>query len=139
MTRTRRALVATSFVLVAALAIAYAGWWWGARRVNVLVVNASSHPVEYLWQPAPFAEMTGVTKGGCEAMSNVVAAGAKWLVRRDDDAAPILESSQVSVPPLARLVAVEVYLAADGSTRVVPAHEVAAPLDAPYPECESPA
>lgn len=134
MTINKRA-IAVALVAVAVVAGAAAEWRLNGQHVNVVVINASGTPVQFEWQPAPFAETVSVDRSGCESSSMDLRAGEGWRLSREGET--ILDSSAVSVPLLAGRVAVEVWLGADQSVRIEPAREVEAPVGAPYPRCDS--
>lgn len=116
--------------LIAVGALAGLGWRWGTQRVNLVIVNASGIPAQLSWQPQLFAAEETITIGGCEAKSMRLLAGERWRFAHDR---LDMNSSIVDVPLLARMVAVEIWLAADGSSRYVPAYPVDDPVAAPLP------
>jgi hypothetical protein len=132
MSKRRVALIVAVVVL---LADVIAQSWINGHTVNLVVVNASGEPVEISWQPAPGAGITSQVDGGCESHSLPLSRGSSWRVARDGDV--VLDSSSASLPLLSPLVAVEVWLDPDGSVRIVPAHDVARLIDAPYPNCQN--
>lgn len=126
-------------ILVAAaviIGLAWGGWRLAGQRVNVVIVNASGQPIEFSWQPALFVPLETVTIGGCESKSADLLAGEGWRLMRDGDL--VAHASVVSVPPLARRVAVEIRLEPDDSVLIGPTSEVERPIDAPYPPCSNP-
>jgi hypothetical protein len=123
-------LLATLLVVLTLGAIAWFGWRWGVQTVNLVIVNASGLPAQLSWQPLLFAEEERVAIGGCESKSIVLRAGERWHLAHDRLE---MNSSVVDVPLLAPDVAVEIWLAADGSSRYVPAYPIDAALNAPPP------
>ena len=126
----RTRLVAVVLAIVALSAVAWIGWRSEVQTVNLVVVNGSRTPVELTWQPQPFADDVEVIIGACESRSIELRAGMRWRLAHDR---LDMNSSIVEVPPLTREVAVEVWLAADGSSRYVSAHPVDGAVDAPSP------
>jgi hypothetical protein len=121
-----------ALVLVIAV-VGFAGWldWrWQGQLVDVVIVNASGTPAEFSWQPGLFAETATIPVAGCEAKSVELVAGASWRFVSDS---LDVNSSSVNAPPFTRQVAVEIWLAPDGSSRLVSAHPIDRPIDAPYP------
>lgn len=108
--------------------------WVNGHTVDLVVVNASGKAVEISWQPAPGAEIASEVDRGCASHSLPLSRGQSWRVSRDGNL--ILDTSSASLPLLSSLVAVEVWLDADGAVRIVPAHDVAGLVDAPYPNCQ---
>lgn len=127
----RTRLLATLVLVLTLSAIAWFGWRWELQSVNLLIVNASGAPAQLSWQPQLFADEASVSIGGCESKSIVLRAGERWHLAHDRLE---MNSSVVDVPLLAPTVAVEIWLAADGSSRYVPAYPVDAALNAPSPE-----
>lgn len=117
------------------LAGAFGQSWINGHTVNLVVVNASGRPVEISWQPRAGLEATSEEEEGCTSTSLPLSRGHSWRVSQDGSV--ILDSSSASLPLLSSLVAVEVWLDADGSVRIVPAHDVARLVDAPYPNCQN--
>jgi hypothetical protein len=109
--------------------------WISGHTVDLVVVNASGRPVEISWLPAPYGDATSEVDGGCASHSLPLSRGQSWRVVQDGEV--VLDSSSASLPLLSSLVAVEVWLDADGSVRIVPAHDVARLPDAPYPNCQN--
>jgi hypothetical protein len=127
----RTLLVAALIAVIALGAVAWFGWRWAAQTVNLVIVNASGIPAQFSWQPQLFADEETITIGGCEGKSMELRAGERWHFVHDRLE---MNSSVVDVPVFAREVAVEIWLAADGSSRYVPAYPVDAPINAPHPE-----
>ncbi len=132
MSRRRAALIIAAGVL---LLDVLAQSWINGHTVDLVVVNASGRPVEISWQPAPYGERTSEIDGGCASHSLPLSRGQSWRVVQGGNV--VLDSSGASLPLLAWLVAVEVWLDADGSIRIVPAHDVARLVDAPMPNCRN--
>ena len=109
--------------------------WLNGHTVDLVVVNASGQPVEILWQPAPGATTISQVDGGCESHSLPLSRGSSWQVVRDGQV--VLDASAASLPMLSSLVAVEVWFDPGGPVRIVPAHDVARLVDAPYPSCQN--
>ena len=130
MSKRRAALIVAVVVL---LADGLAQSWINGHTVDLVVVNASGTPVEISWQPAPGAATASEVDGGCASHSLPLSRGQSWRVALDGTV--VLDSSSASLPLLSTLVAVEVWLDPDGSVRIVPAHDVARLVDAPYPNC----
>ena len=128
----RLALVAAVSVL---LADVLAQSWINGHTVNLVAVNSSGTPVEISWQPAPGAPTAFEVDPGCASHSLPISRGASWQVARDGDT--LLDSSTAGLPLLASLIAVEVWVEPDGSVRIVPPHDVARLVDAPYPDCQN--
>jgi hypothetical protein len=126
----RAALIIAMAVL---LADVLAQSWVNGHTVNVVVANASGSPIEISWQPAPGAPTASEVVGICASLSLPLSRGDTWRVSQDGTV--VFDSSSASLPLLSPMVAVEVWLDADGSVRIVPAHEVARLVDAPYPIC----
>jgi hypothetical protein len=116
--------------IVAVCTVAWVGWRWEAQRVNLLSVNASGTPAQLAWQPQLFAGEAAEVIDACESTSIELHAGARWHVVHDRLE---MSSAVVDVPLFTREVAVEIWLAADGSSRYVPAYPVDEALDAPPP------
>ena len=129
----RRAAVAVVLGFLVVYAVAQT--WVNGHTVDLVVVNASGTPVEIAWQPAPYLGTQTALDEGCASHSIPLSRGQSWRVSQDGNV--ILDSSDASLPLLSSLVAVEVWLDPDGSVRIVPAHEVARLVDAPYPSCEN--
>jgi hypothetical protein len=106
------------------------GWRWQGQTLDVVIVNASGTVVQFSWQPRPFADQVTVAMGGCQSKSIQLRGGDTWRFTSDR---LDVDSSSVSVPLLTRDVAVEIWLAPDGSSRLVPAYPDDRPVDAPYP------
>ena len=123
--------------LVAVIAVGATGWlaWrWAIQTVDVVLVNESGVPGSFSWQPGPFAGEVTVALGGCESKSITLRAGERWhLVHKSVE----MNSSAIEVPPFVAGVAIEVWIAADGSSRFVPPYEVDQPVGAPAPRCSS--
>jgi hypothetical protein len=113
--------------------LAVAGWltWrWYGQTVDVLIVNASSNPGQFSWQPQVFGDPVTDTVGGCESKSIQLRAGEHWEFQHGRYR---VTSSAVDVPPFVGRVTVEIHLEADGSARFVAAYPVDGPVDALYP------
>ena len=113
----------------------FVAWRWVGQRVDVVMVNASGQLAQFTWQPQLFTEAVTVPVGGCESKSVQLLAGETW--RFDSDSLAV-DSARVTVPLFATDVAFEIWLNADGTSRVVPAYAVDGPVSAPYPACPSP-
>lgn len=113
--------------------VAGAQLWINGHTVDLVVVNASGTPVEIAWQSAPGAATTSEIEPGCSSTSLPISRGSSWRVSQGERF--ILDSSSASLPLFDSLVAVEVWLSADGSTRIVPPRGVERLIDAPYPNC----
>lgn len=123
-----------ALVVIAGVAVVVgAQMWINGHTVNLVVVNASGLPVEIAWQPGPGAPMTSEIEPGCSSTSMPLSRGSSWRVSQDDQV--VLDSSSAALPVFDPLVAVEVWLDADGSIRIVPARPVGRLIDAPYPDC----
>jgi hypothetical protein len=98
----------------------------------VVIVNASGQAGQFSWQPQLQADTVDVPVGGCESKSFELLAGETWRFTSDR-----LEvtSSIVSVPLLVQEVAIELWLAPDGTSRLVSAYPVDGPVGAPIPSC----
>ncbi len=117
-------------VIVLAGAAGGVGWRWQGQTVNVVIVNASGAAAQFSWQPHLFADQATVAVGGCESKSIQLRGGATWRFvscRLD------MGSSTVNIPLSTREVAVGIWLAQDGSSRLVSAYPVDRPVDVPYP------
>ena len=132
MSKRRAALIVAVAVLLADVLVQS---WINGHTVNLVVVNASGKPVEISWQPAASSSTASEVDAGCASHSLPLSRGQSWRVAQDGNA--VLDSSSASLPLLSSLIAVEVWLDADGSVRVVPAHDVAHLVDAPYPNCQN--
>jgi hypothetical protein len=132
---TARKIVAAVVIGLIGVSVGVSAWVNG-HTVDLVVVNASGTPVEISWQPAPGAAMTSEIDAGCASHSLPISRGSTWRVSRDGQL--ILDSAGAALPWLDSLVAVEVWLDADGTTKIVPAHSVDRPMDAPYPSCSPP-
>jgi hypothetical protein len=133
---TPRQVAATVALGLVGISIGVSAWVNG-HTVDLVVVNTSGAPVEIAWEPAPGAGMTSEVDAGCASHSLPISRGSTWRVSRDGQV--ILDSAAAALPWLDSLVAVEVWLDPDGSTRIVPAHPVTRLVDAPYPSCSPPA
>lgn len=127
----RATLVVIGGVLLADL---IAQSWINGHTVDLVVANASGRPVEISWQRAPGAGTSSEVVPACGSYSMPLSRGDTWRVSQDGNV--ILDSSRASLPLLSPMVAVEVWLDADGSVRIDPAHDVARLVDAPYPVCQ---
>lgn len=127
MIQRRRNVVLVIILLGAA---GWFGWRWVAQTVDVAIVNASGATAQFSWQPQPFADPVTVIVGGCESKSVVLRAGESWRLEHDRLE---VNSSIVDVPLFVRGVAIEIWLAPDGSSRLVSAYPVDHPVDAPAP------
>ncbi len=131
----RPGVVLLAFALV--IASGWVGWRCQGQIVNVVIVNASGSVAQFSWQPRPFAEQVTMAVDGCESKSMELRGGDTWRFTSDR---LDVDSSSVSVPLFTREVAVEIWLALDGSSRLVPAQVVDRQVDAPYPPgCVTPA
>jgi hypothetical protein len=119
-----------ALLVVLASAAGWFGWRWFGQTVDVVIVNASGLPAQFSWQPQPFAEETTVAIGGCESKSMVLRAGEHWHIEHGRYEGT---SNFVDVPLTAQLVAVEIWLDPDQSVRMIQAHPVDQPIDAPVP------
>jgi hypothetical protein len=126
-----RRLIAVVAIVVL-IGAASVGWRWAVQRVNVVIVNASGQVGQFSWQPQLFGNIVDVPVGGCESKSIELLAGETWRFTSDRIE---VTSSVVSVPLLAQEVAFELWLAADGTSRLVPAYVVDGPMSAPAPPC----
>ena len=117
-------------VVVFAAAAVGLGWRWQVQTVDVVIINASGVAAQFSWQPQPFAELVTVAVGGCESKSMELRGGETWRFMSDR---LDVDSSAASIPLFTREVAVEIWLAQDGSRRFVPAYPVDRPVGAPYP------
>lgn len=126
MTRARGAFVGIVLLVV----LGWLGWRWEIQTVNLVMVNASGIPAQFSWQPQLFAEEATVSIAGCESKSIELRAGERWRFTHDRLE---MTSSVVDVPLFVSGVAVEIWLATDGSSRYVPAYPVDEPLNAPSP------
>jgi hypothetical protein len=126
----RARLVAAFLAIVALGAVGWFGWRWEVQTVNLVIVNASGITARLSWQPQLFANEAQATIGGCESTSIELRAGERWRLAHDR---LDMNSSIVDMPLFTRMVAVEIWLAADGSSRYVPAYAVDDALDAPTP------
>jgi hypothetical protein len=130
----RRRRAALIFAVAVLLADVLAQSWVNGHTVNLVVVNASGKPVEISWQPAASASTASELDAGCASHSLPLSRGQSWRVSQDGNV--VLDSSSASLPLFSSLVAVEVWLDVDRSVRIVPAHDVARLVDAPYPNCQ---
>lgn len=130
---TRRRLVAIAIATMLVVAIVAGQWWLNGHTVDLVVVNASGRPVEIAWEPAPGAPMSSEVDAGCSSSSLPLSRGSAWRVSVDGDV--VIDSAAAALPIFEPLVAVEVWLAKDGSIRIVPAHAISKLVDAPYPDC----
>jgi hypothetical protein len=122
--------LAILLAVVALGAVSWAAWRWEIQKVNVVIVNASGAAATFSWQPRLFAADETVAIGGCESKSIELRAGARWRLAHDQLE---MQAAIVEVPLLTPEVALEIWLATDGSSRYVPAYPVDAPVPAPYP------
>ncbi len=117
-------------VIVLAGVVGWLGWRWQGQTVDVVIVNASGTAAQFSWQPQLFGELASVVVGGCESKRVQLRGGETWHFESDRLEA---NSSTVSIPLLTREVAVEIWLAPGGSSRLVPPYPVDGPFGAPYP------
>ncbi|HEY4227281.1 MAG TPA: hypothetical protein VGM49_03000 [Candidatus Limnocylindrales bacterium] len=120
-------------MLLAFVLVAGTGWFfwrWYGQTVDVVIVNASGLPGQFSWQPQVFADEVTVDVGGCESKSIQLLAGERWQFDHDRIQA---RSAAVDVPLFGKEVAVEIWLGADGSSRLIAAHPIDGPMNAPYP------
>lgn len=129
----RRSLLALG-ALVAIVAAGWLAWRWAIQTVDVVLVNESGVPGSFSWQPGLFAAEETVTLGGCESKSITLRAGERWHLLHNSVE---MNSSAIEVPPLVSGIAIEVWIAPDGSSRFVPPYVVAQPVGAPAPRCSN--
>src|SRR5260221_13418100 len=122
----RRLSAVVAIVVLAGAA--FLGWRWAGQRVNVVIVNASGQAGQFSWQPQLFADTVDVPVGGCDSKSIELLAGETWRFTSDRIEGT---SSIVPVPLLVPEVAIELWLAPDSTSRVVPAYAVDGPIEAP--------
>jgi hypothetical protein len=105
-------------------------WRWQGQTVDLLIVNASPAGAEFSWQPRLFADLASAPIGACESKSIELRAGETWRFQNDQ---LDIGSSAFSIPLFDREVAIEIWIAPDGSSRLVSPYPVARALGAPYP------
>ena len=109
--------------------------WMNGHTVDLVVVNASGKPVEISWQPGGGTPTGSEVDGGCASHSLPLSRGSSWRVSQDGNV--VLDSAGAQLPLFSPLVAIEVWLDANASIRIVPAHDITRPIDAPDPGCQN--
>ena len=128
-----RTVAMLTVVAIGLVALGIYGWR-SSQLIDVVIVNRSGRTIDYAWQPQAFDQMEVVERSGCESSMNEVNRLLDWRIT-DNDGTTILDAASVDIPFTARHVALEVWLDADGSTRIVPPREVTETVDAPNPNC----